>query len=278
MGVLAAFQSVALFHTLSAALQSSSTTQIHSNTMAPACENNNPTPPRLSSILPPLAKHSRRIYLLRHGETDWNASGKIQGSFDIPLNENGQRQAVAVAAHLDDIPIGVVASSHLSRAKETADTLWKNRHSTTAKPDVIVDASFAEMSFGELEGLVSRDPDLDPMTKRRFSTVTERVQRDIDFAFPGGGESTAQVEKRAKRALYRILKNYPEEKHIAIVSHGRTNKVLISSIAFEDVRKFAQVRQSNACINVLDVDENGKWTTQKLNHIEHVKNNVIVRL
>jgi broad specificity phosphatase PhoE len=244
MKVLAAFQSAAFLRTLLAT--PSSTTQLFQTTMVAPCENATlaPPAPRLSSTLPPLPEQSRRMYLLRHGETDWNALGKIQGGgFDIPLNENGRQQAMAAAQALDDIPIGIVASSQLSRAKETADIVWK-RHSTTAQKHV-VDAGFAEMSFGELEGLVSRDPNLDPKIKRRFSRITKQVQQDVNFAFPGGGESTAQVEKRVERALHKILEEHPEEKHVVIVSHGRTNKVLIASMALGDVRKFAQVRQSS---------------------------------
>lgn len=246
MRVLAAFQSAAFLRSLLIAPPPSPNTELYSGSMV-VSENTTLAPqisPRLSNVLPPLPDQSRRIYLLRHGETDWNYLGKIQGGgFDIALNENGRKQAMTVAEELDDIPIGVVASSHLSRAKETAEILLK-RHPTTVE-NVVVDAGFAEMCFGELEGLASRDPNLDPEMKNRFSTITKQVKRDENFPFPGGGESTVQVEKRAKIALYNILEKHPEEKHISIVSHGRTNKVLIASVAIGDVRKFAEVRQSS---------------------------------
>jgi broad specificity phosphatase PhoE len=259
MKALAAFQSAAAFQSVaflrSLQVTPSSTTQLHS-TMVASYGNSTlalePPAPRLSSALPPLPEHSRRMYLLRHGETDWNALGKLQGGgYDIPLNENGRRQAIAVAQALDDIPIGIVASSQLSRAKETAEILWK-RHSTTAQKHV-VDSGFAEMSFGEFEGLASRDPNLDPKIKRRLSRITKQVQQDVNFKYPGGGESKAQVAKRVGRALHKILEEHPEEKHVAIVSHSRTNKVLVASKALGDVRRFIEVQQSSKYATFLEV-------------------------
>lgn len=132
--------------------------------------------PRLSNMLPPLAEQSRRFYVLRHGETDWNLLGKLQGGgFDIPLTENGRKQAMAVAEELHDIPIGVVASSPLSRARETVEILLK-RHLNKAGRHV-VDPGFAEMSFGEFEGIKSRDPNLDPKIKKTLSKVTKKIQK-----------------------------------------------------------------------------------------------------
>jgi broad specificity phosphatase PhoE len=196
----------------------------------------------LSSILPPLPDNSRRIYLLRHGETDWNLQGKIQGGgFDIPLNANGRNQALAVAEALHGIPIGVVASSHLARAAETADILHQG-HSTAQRRR---DAGFAEMSFGAFEGLAYRD--VDPVVKERFLSISRQVRRNVNLEFPGGGESTAQVQQRATKALQQLLEEFParQQQHIAIVSHGRTNKVLIAATAMEDVMRFPDVKQSS---------------------------------
>ena len=244
MKLLSAFQSVALLRSVS--FNPSSSTQLFQTMVASRAENATLTPPlessRLSASLPPLADNSRRLYIVRHGETDWNAMGKIQGGgFDIPLNDNGREQAMAVAQELDDIPIGVVASSHLSRATETADILWK-RHSRAKRT---IDAGFAEMSFGEFEGVAWRSPEVDPQIRERFLTISKQVKEDLHVEYPGGGESTAQVEKRVVAALNTVLESHPDEKHVAIVSHGRTNKVLIATTALGDVTKFPQAKQSS---------------------------------
>jgi broad specificity phosphatase PhoE len=273
MKVFAAFQSVAFLRALATPTTPTSVTTSNTDTqlyqispatrsmVAAPCDNNKnatslqlasssdsySTTPKLillSSILPPLPDNSRRVYLLRHGETDWNLQGKIQGGgFDIPLNENGRNQALAVAEALHGIPIGVVASSHLARAAETADILHQ-RHSTAQRRR---DAGFAEMSFGAFEGLAYRDVDVDPVVKERFLSISRQVKRNIDLEFPGGGESTAQVQQRATKALQQLLEEFParQQQHIAIVSHGRTNKVLIAATAMDDVMRFTDVKQSS---------------------------------
>lgn len=272
MKLFGAFHHIAILRTL----QSTTNTQLYDSTLGRtfAMDNNGTSydanAPLLSTALPPLEESSVRIYLLRHGETDWNAKGKIQGGGnDIPLNQNGKLQAMAVAKTMEDIPLTVIASSTLSRAKETADVLWK-QHEACHR---VIDSGWDEMNFGEFEGLAIHSETLDPEVRSRVKTVNQNVK----LSYPGGGESTIQVEARSREALFRLLEDNPDDKHIALVSHGRTNKVLIASIALDDVTKFKTIKQSNTAINVLDIDKTGKWTIQSLNYIEHVKHHVIQR-
>ena len=96
--------------------------------------------------LPPLRDGDRRLYLVRHGETEWNVEHKIQGRTDNPLNSVGRAQANALAEFLSREPIDIVASSNLQRAAATANAV------ATKHPDArrVVDGRFAEMSFGSL--------------------------------------------------------------------------------------------------------------------------------
>jgi broad specificity phosphatase PhoE len=214
-------------------------------------DSTNDTPTLISSILPPLPAGSRRIYLIRHGETDWNLQGKIQGGgFDIPLNENGRQQALKTALALEDIPLGVVASSHLSRAKETADILWR-RHNSTVQDRRVILNGLAEMSFGEFEGLAWRDQEVDPALAERFKTISRQLKHDVEKAFPGGGESTRDVAARSTEALNEVLDSSPDHQHIAIVSHGRTNKVIIAATALGDVMQYPGVKQGSKFTNCI---------------------------
>ena len=293
-----------------------------------------PSSSLLQSLLPPLPPENKnqttvRIYLLRHGETDWNRQGKIQGGgYDIPLNDNGRRQAIKAAQELDGLPLSIIASSSLRRAQETADILWErhtaanaansdtqnnnNNHNKTPPPKRIVDAGFNEMRFGEFEGFRYKggssgsggDKEKEDTSTtaapqeeflKYFQSVSKKTKEDIHFPFPGGsGESTFQVKERSVTALERLLEkvkdadsdnnnsannnNNHHHHHIAVVSHGRANKILIAATALGDVRRSAEVQQSNTAINVLDYcSESGSFKPILLNYYEHVKDNVILR-
>jgi broad specificity phosphatase PhoE len=90
------------------------------------------------------------IYLIRHGETDWNKSGHIQGRTDNPLNEVGMQQAQELVTRLKDITPDVVVSSSLTRAKQTMNTVYSQLN---LQCDKVIDDSFIERNFGEFEGL-----------------------------------------------------------------------------------------------------------------------------
>lgn len=183
---------------------------------------------RLADYLPPLQEGSKRLYLIRHGETDWNRAGKIQGGgYDIALNDNGRRQAEAVAEELKGLPIGVVASSHLKRATETADIIA--RKSVTIRSRRKVHEGFGEMRFGEFEGIAHRSPEIDPGLKQRFLSISKEVASNVDVRFPGGGESTRDVQDRFLVAIKELLEEFDED-HVAVVAHGRTNKVGLAAL------------------------------------------------
>ena len=88
-----------------------------------------------------------KLYLVRHGETDWNKVKKIQGQVDIPLNQFGKHLAEETAEGLHDIPFDLCISSPLSRAYETARIILEGRD-----VPIITDARIGEMAFGEYEG------------------------------------------------------------------------------------------------------------------------------
>ena len=88
-----------------------------------------------------------KLYLVRHGETDWNKVKKIQGQVDIPLNQFGKRLAEETAEGLRDIPFDLCISSPLSRAHETARIILYGKDIP-----IIKDARIEEMAFGEYEG------------------------------------------------------------------------------------------------------------------------------
>ena len=88
-----------------------------------------------------------KLYIVRHGETDWNKKRRIQGQVDIPLNDFGRSLARKTAKGLSGIPFEVCYTSPLGRAKETARLILEGR-----KTPILEDQRIIEMSFGDYEG------------------------------------------------------------------------------------------------------------------------------
>jgi broad specificity phosphatase PhoE len=132
------------------------------------------------------------LLLVRHGETDWNAEGKLQGHSDRPLNDFGRRQATALADRLEDEDIAAIYSSDLVRAKETAEILGAR-----VGVPVVVDPDLREKNWGTWEGL----------------TGDERLTVEFE------GETTEDHRDRTLGAIARIVERHPHER-VVVVTHG----------------------------------------------------------
>jgi probable phosphoglycerate mutase len=154
------------------------------------------------------------LYLARHGETDWNAEGKLQGQTDIPLNFRGRAQAVALAAHLRSARIAAIATSDLARARSTADIVGAE----LGVPVTLVDAAFRERGYGIFEGLTQAQAQArDPAEWARF------VEGDGTSL---GAEPLTAVAQRMYDATLRAAKALPSP--TLIVSHGRAIRELLT--------------------------------------------------
>ncbi|MEZ4815121.1 MAG: histidine phosphatase family protein [Bdellovibrionota bacterium] len=152
------------------------------------------------------------LFLIRHGQTDWNVQCRLQGHTDIPLNENGRRQASALKKVLLPHSIEVFLTSDLSRAIETAEL---------AKPHkdiaIIQHQGLREAALGKAEGLFFEDLHLQfPDAYKRWLS---NGKPNEDFAFPEG-ESKLQHRERLENTLLSLLDAHAAYKKIAIVSHG----------------------------------------------------------
>ena len=229
-----------------------------------------------AASLPPLEPNHRRVYLIRHAQTDWNARGLMQGGgYDIELNEKGRDQALRVAHELSSIPLDIVASSHLSRAAETADMVHKVQQQThSSLPSIRLNTErFGEMRFGEFEGAAIYGKEFDQESHDKFWEVNTKIRADTSMRFPLDGESTDDVEERYRMALEAILNKYRDAFHIAIVGHGRGNQILLASILWNDAQRYHEIKQGNTCINALDFsDTTETWNPLVLNYSAHTKN------
>ncbi|KAJ8602049.1 hypothetical protein CTAYLR_002764 [Chrysophaeum taylorii] len=191
-----------------------------------------------------------RLYLCRHGQTDYNAEGKIQGSgVDRSLSEVGLAQAESIGEALRDIPLDMIGSSTLTRAIQTAEAISK-RHPGANR---VEHEGLREMNFGDMEGKVLED------FRHNYQILIEAwAVGDVRRRWPGGGESPFDVESRARAALRDLgiigVNCERGVRHVALVTHGRFNKILLASLLGEGLNRAGLIKQENCCINVIDID------------------------
>ncbi len=161
------------------------------------------------------------LYFVRHGETDWNAEGRLQGQRDIPLNARGRVQAEEVGRRIstlvpDSSTLAFVASP-LGRTRETMEILRRSLGlpETAYRPD----PRFVELTFGAWEGLTWRE------VRRLDSASAARRERDKWGFVPPDGESYAMLRDRVAPALAEL------SGPTLLVAHGGVARALLVSLA-----------------------------------------------
>lgn len=152
-----------------------------------------------------------KLYILRHGQTNYNLENRMQGSINTALNETGKKQAKSIANTLKNISIDVFMCSPLKRAYETA-TIIKSELNLPNK--LIINNEFKEISYGDLNGMLLSDiqkehPILITNSKKHF------------YYKPPNGISIAQFEQIILTALNKLLSTY-KDKNILLITHGIT--------------------------------------------------------
>lgn len=148
------------------------------------------------------------IWLIRHGQTDWNLARRYQGQADIPLNDTGIEQAKILARALAGEKFDAIFASDLSRAAQTASFL-----AAVLDLPVHTDIRLREICQGSWEGL-SMDE-----VKEKYADDFRRGAEDPAYSRAPGGESVAEVSARMSEAANEKARQYPEGR-ILFVSHG----------------------------------------------------------
>lgn len=143
-----------------------------------------------------------RLLLTRHGQTDWNVEGKIQGQTDIELNETGIKQAEATREKLLKEKIDVIISSPQKRAKKTAEIIAKGR-----KIPIIIDKGIEERCFGRFEGKTPKEFNFDEIWNYKLNKQYEDI------------ESVGQLFTRVQGFLGKIKEEY-KDRTVLLVTHG----------------------------------------------------------
>ena len=198
------------------------------------------------------------LYLVRHGETSWNADGRFQGQQDSPLSEIGRIQAQATATALAPLPLDAVFTSDLARAAETATAIAAPRALTP-----IPDARLREAHFGEWEGLTLDD------VARCWPEALAAWRADSLNNRPPGGEGIAQVYQRVMSMTQEVLTRYPEGA-VAIVGHGGSLRAIVVFVLEAALTVYRRIRLDNCSITSISVRED-RFVLLSLNDTCHLR-------
>lgn len=202
------------------------------------------------------------FYLVRHGETDFNLQGIVQGrGVNTTLNDTGKQQANALAARFAQQAPDVIYSSPLKRAFETAQCVAE----TCGIGRIATDPDLEEMSWGVFEGKSSS-----PELSAAFKDMKQRWHDgEHDFRVEQG-ESLRQVQTRGVNAIKRILEAESGKKAL-VVAHGRFLRILLASLLDEyGIKRMEELEHTNTGVNYL-VHYDGKFEAEYLNCTHHLE-------
>jgi len=169
------------------------------------------------------------ICLLRHGETDWNNAGRLQGREDVPLNDQGIMQVKEAAIYLKNFDWKAIITSPLSRAKVSAEIV----SGETGHINILEEPDFIEKDYGQASGMIPE----------------ERQKRFPNGEWPGA-ESPEDLQKRTLNALFKYVNEYDGNNFI-IVSHGGVINSILAYLTDNETGT-GENKLRNACITLLE--------------------------
>ena len=183
-----------------------------------------------------------KVVFIRHGQTEWNVSGRYQGQSDVALSATGIEQAEKLARHFPLAAIDAVYSSDLLRARVTAEKV-AGRFGLRVQTD----AAFRELNFGDWEGLTYEQ------IVASWADAMKNFLRHPDILQVPHGESFPEVQQRALNRLRELLVQH-EGETIVIVAHGAVLRTLLADALHMPLRCLWSIRQFNTAVNIVRYD------------------------
>jgi len=201
----------------------------------------------------------KKIYLLRHGETDYNLQGVVQGSgIDAPINATGRAQTEAFFQTYKEVQFDQLYHSALIRTRQSIQGFIDLGYPVTSLVEL------NEISWGDYEGT--------PMTPEEGEyyrmMLHQWQQGNLDYAI-AGGESPNSVAERLHRAIQIILHGPGET--ILVCMHGRAMRIFLSLICQTPLKEMDQYEHGNLCLYLLRQDKKGGFALLKENDQQHLK-------
>lgn len=190
-----------------------------------------------------------RLYILRHGLTQWNALRKVQGCVDIPLAQEGITLARNVGEKLKDVPFDICFTSPLIRARQTAELVLGDR---ADKIPIISDKRIQEINFGIMEGTQFKDKDGNVVSREMEIFFTEPQK----FPRPENGENIQDILKRTREFWEeKIHDSSLQDKNILIASHGCAVRALLQNVYHDPENFWHGCIPPNCSINLVEIKE-----------------------
>lgn len=205
---------------------------------------------------------TKTIYLIRHGQTDYNKQGIVQGSgVDTNLNEIGQLQAKAFFQSYHHIPFEIIYTSSLKRTHQTVEPFKEKNIPTEILPEL------NEINWGELEGKIPSE-----FSKKQFYQQVTRWREGYLNESVNGGETPLQMHERQKKGLQIIENNNISP--ILICMHGRAMRGFLCLLTGQALSKMDDFPHDNLCLYILEKSNSDSHYSIKiknsLDHLQHI--------
>jgi probable phosphoglycerate mutase len=208
--------------------------------------------------LTPATERDLFLYVIRHGKTRWNRSGRLQGQTDVALSDAGRAEAERTAAALEAVTFEAAYASDLARCVETADILLGRRD-----VPLVTTPALREEDYGEWTGKTYAE------IARRWPEQCEERERDRVDARPEGGETLGELRERIMAQMNDIAAAHPRG-NVLVVTHGGPAFVFFSTVMAPHGRLGGNFTVANCAINRVAHTRFG-WKIQTLNDTCHLR-------
>lgn len=208
-----------------------------------------------------MKNNQKIIFLIRHGNTEFNEKKLFRGHFDVPLDKTGIEQAEKTGKFLKDINLDVIYSSPLNRAYKTAEMI-KEYQSGNNKIEILKEDGFIDLNFGEWEG-----KSYDEVKSLYPEIYNQWIREPFKITIPGG-ESLYSAQNRAWERLKKIVTENTDS-YLAIVTHRIITKLLILKMLDISEAGIWKINQAPCCINIFEYNY-GTFFVSLLNYNFHI--------
>ncbi|MEL6674507.1 MAG: histidine phosphatase family protein [Bacteroidota bacterium] len=205
-----------------------------------------------------------RIYFLRHGQTDYNLKGIVQGSgVDSNLNDWGRAQAQAAFQAYGQVPFHAIYASNLKRTHQTLQPWVDAGHRFQ------IEAGVRELNWGTHEGVIPTPSQIEAFRGILESWAQNQLEVTVE-----GGENPLQAWDRSRPFFERALEEHKHEQ-ILVCSHGRQIRVMLSQLTGVGLHNMEQYTHKNTGMSILEMEQIGAGQLLQLNDVRHLENMIV---